>query len=85
MTIDESPFKQALIRVLDELPSEKRAEVLDFALFLKERRTQGGGGLILRTVPASHLDALIGLVAWGGDALADTERLYDEHAEASRH
>jgi hypothetical protein len=33
--------------------------------------------LILHTLPASHLDHLRGLVAWGGDAVADTERLYD--------
>ena len=32
----------------------------------------------LRTVPAGCLDALTGLVAWGGDALLDSERIYDE-------
>jgi hypothetical protein len=30
------------------------------------------------STPASSLDRLTGLVAWGGDALADAERLYDE-------
>jgi hypothetical protein len=28
-------------------------------------------------LPASHLDGLVGLVTWGGDALAESERLYD--------
>lgn len=32
----------------------------------------------LRTVPAGRLDALTGLVAWGGDALLDSERIYDD-------
>jgi hypothetical protein len=28
-------------------------------------------------VSATQLDGLVALVAWGGDALTDTERLYD--------
>jgi hypothetical protein len=32
----------------------------------------------LRTVPASRLDALTGLVSLGGDALLDSERVYDD-------
>jgi len=74
--------KEAIIRVLDELPSEGVAEVLDFALFLKQRlqaqlRLRQPQKLVVKTIPAAHLDALVGLVAWGGDALADTERLYE--------
>ena len=34
--------------------------------------------MILRPVPASQLDDLTGLVAWGGDAVVDTERLYED-------
>jgi hypothetical protein len=30
-------MKEAVVRVLDELPSERVTEVLDFALFLKQR------------------------------------------------
>jgi hypothetical protein len=33
-------------------------------------------------LPVCSLDRLTGLVAWGGDALADTERLYDESTNA---
>ncbi len=32
----------------------------------------------LRTVPASRLDALTGLISLGGDALLDSERVYDD-------
>lgn len=91
MTVSEQQIKQAVKRALDELPVEKVAEVLDFALFLKERWSKKGlhgapaqelGGLILRTTPALHLDQLTGLVAWGGDAKVDAERLYDDNLQA---
>jgi hypothetical protein len=81
-------IKEAVQRALDDLPAEKLEEVLDFALFLKTRWNEKGGPkattqestkLILHTQPASHLDHLTGLVAWGGDAVADAERLYDDH------
>ena len=72
-------LKENVIRILDELPSERIAEVLDFALFVKGR--VGPQERKVKTIPAAHLDALVGLVAWGGDALADTERLYEESHE----
>jgi hypothetical protein len=88
MTSSTWEIKEAVKRALDELPVEKIEEVLDFALFLKARWTEKGESkattqdatkLILHTLPASHLDQLTGLVSWGGDAVADTERLYDDH------
>ena len=69
--------------------SESLLQSLDFALFLKARWTEKGASkatpqestkLILHTLPASHLDRLTGLVSWGGDAVADAERLYDDHS-----
>jgi hypothetical protein len=75
-------LKEATLRVLDELPRERIAEVLDFALFIKERETKNGKAAhkaAVPVVPATHLDSLVGLISWGGDALADTERLYDSH------
>ena len=66
-------LKQKLLRELNELPSDKLLEVLDFVVFLKTRKVPA-----VPSLPASSLDRLSGLVAWGGDALADTERLYDE-------
>jgi hypothetical protein len=89
MTSSPWQIKEAVQRVLDDLPAEKIAEVLDFALFLKARWAPQGESkavppestpLVLHTLPASHLDRLTGLVAWGGDAVADAERLYDDHA-----
>jgi hypothetical protein len=88
-----SRIKEAVRHTLDELPAEKLGEVLDFVLFLKERETakdrcsvqaQPPTALILHTLPASHLHSLTGLVAWGGDALADSERLYDGDVETGR-
>jgi 3-dehydroquinate synthetase len=89
MTSSTWQIKEAVQRVLDDLPAEKIEEVLDFALFLKARWTAQGESkttvpestaLILHTLPAAHLDRLTGLVAWGGDAVADAERLYDDHS-----
>lgn len=71
--VNPKNLKQQLMRELDELPPDKLVEVLDFVSFLRTRKVSS-----LPSVPAPSLDRLTGLVAWGGDALADTERLYDE-------
>lgn len=93
MAISKEQIKRAVERTLDELPAEKVGEVLDFAQFLKARWNQEAAQgvavpeptrLILRTVPVSHLDRLVGLVAWGGEAVADAERLYDDNFTARR-
>ena len=70
-------LKERLVRELDELPPDKLTEVLDFVVFLRTHKVQEAH-LFGPSLPASSLDPLTGLVAWGGDALADTERLYDE-------
>jgi len=74
-----SSLRETVNRVLDELPPEQIAEILDFALFLKHRTQlqRLPQKPPWRAIPASHLDGLVGLVAWGGDALADTEGLYE--------
>jgi hypothetical protein len=88
-----SRVKEAVRHTLDKLQAEKLGEVLGFVLFLKERATvkdrrsvqaQPLTALILHTLPASHLHSLTGLVAWGGDALADSERLYDGDVKTGR-
>jgi len=73
MTTAGVNLKQQLMRELDELPPDKLVEVLDFIVFLRTRKVP-----LIPSLPASSLDPLTCLVAWGGDALADTERLYDE-------
>jgi len=52
-------------------------EILDFVVFLRTRKVQEDHSFV-PSLPASTLDHLTGLVAWGGDALVDSERLYDE-------
>lgn len=79
LRIEKAFLKESVLEVLDELPPEAMAELLDFALFLKQR-SQIRGEMQRpqpKTVSAAHLNKLVGLVAWGGDAIADTERLYE--------
>jgi len=52
-------LKEQLMRELDKLPSDKLVEVLDFVSFLRTRK-------VIPSLPASSLDRLTGLVAWGG-------------------
>ena len=73
MTTAGVNLKQQLMRELDELPPDKLVEVLDFIVFLRTRKVP-----LIPSLPASSLDRLTGLVAWGGDALVDSGRLYDE-------
>lgn len=73
VSVTDEDLKQAVIRTLDALPPEKVTEVYEFALFLQGRMMRPG----LTTASASSLDALTGIVAWGGDAVVDTESLYD--------
>ena len=73
-------IKDVVINALGDLPADHLNEVLDFVLFLKQRRRVDLQPLQKTAVyftPASQLDGLVGLIAWGGDALADTERLYE--------
>jgi hypothetical protein len=80
MAVSETSYKEALIKIIDELPAEKVSEILDFAAFLKERlitKPLDQYGVIVKTVPPEHYKTLAGIVQWGGDALEDTERLYD--------
>jgi hypothetical protein len=82
--------KQALWDILEQLPPAQRHQVLDFARFLYQQvltpaRSSGEteGELApeqkiqLRLVPVGSLVGLTGLVSLGGDAVADTEALYN--------
>lgn len=82
-------IKPELLRVLDALPPFRQAEVLDFARFLHQQMAIGEQAemrrpsqIEVRVAPATTLLGLTGLVALGGDAVADTEALYDSD---SRH
>lgn len=63
-----------LIEAFRRLPPSERVRLLEVLRALCEPA--------LRTVPASRLHALTGIVSLGGDAVADTEAIYDGH---SRH
>jgi hypothetical protein len=83
--------KEALGDILDQLPSPQQQQVLDFARFLRQQALEhapshletGGETLSstqrvhLHLVPATSLVGLTGLVSLGGDAVADTEALYN--------
>lgn len=74
----ESTVISELVRLLDSLPPSKQREVLTFARFLRQQvQTEAGESAALRPVPADTLVPLTGVVALGGDAVADTEALYD--------
>jgi hypothetical protein len=80
MSVAKTFDKNLLLQVLDELPEEQAVEVFTFALFIRDRfqrMSTKSDGLMVRTLPAARLKALIGTVAWGGDAVEDTERLYE--------
>ena len=82
-----SAIKPELLRLLDTLPRAKQVELLDFARFLQQQvagpapaPTLGVPQIQLRVAPATSLLGLTGLVALGGDAVADTECLYTARA-----
>jgi len=77
MRVAEQDIKQRVVQELEKLPPEKLGEVLDFVVFLSSRTIWEETNIPVPFLPASHLDGLVGLVAWGGDALVDSERLYD--------
>ena len=81
-----------MLSLLDELPPESLTVVEQFVRFLHEQARRGRTVTTVSEenerppylyptvpVPASSLDGLVGIMPpVGGDALADTEALYDE-------
>ena len=61
-----------LVEAFRRLPPRQRVRLLEVLRALCEPE--------LRTVPAGRLHALTGIVSLGGDALADTEAIYDGHS-----
>jgi hypothetical protein len=75
-----------LLRALAALSQRRQAEVLDFARFLGQLAEQDIPAaarpetrIELRPAPADTLLRLTGLVTLGGDALVDSEALYDDN------
>lgn len=71
LTLELELTDQELLEAFRRLPPQRRAELIDKLQVLR--------GPTLHTVPASRLDALTGLVSLGGDAVADTEAIYDDN------
>ncbi len=70
-----------MLSLISELSAENLEMVSDFALHVRRSGDNVPSSAPQVEVPElapSHLQGLVGLVNWGGDALADTERLYDE-------
>ena len=61
--------EDVLVEALRRLPEDRRRELL--------RRLMETEALKPRWVPAAELGRLIGLVSLGGDAVQDTEALYN--------
>ena len=85
--------RQSILDLLDELPPESLTVVETFVRFLREQAQQGKPVVTAPdpaelphfrhptiSMPASSLDKWMDLVPQGyeGDALADTEALYDK-------
>jgi len=82
--VSAAKVRPELLRLLDVLPPVRQVEVLDFARFLYQQiavvapdRPPQITQIELRMAPAITLLELTGLVHLGGDAVADTEALYD--------
>jgi len=88
----ERAVQNRILTLLEDLPPESLTLVERFVQFLQEQARQGQPVVIAFEqeehppyryptvpVPASALDGLVGIMPpVGGDALADTEALYDE-------
>jgi len=85
----KSEALEQLHEVASELPEEHVREVIDFARALKAATRKDTGpyrrlyskttpGLYAVLVPAAHLRRFEGVLSIGGDALEDSEALYDE-------
>jgi hypothetical protein len=89
-TSSSQEVKEILIDILDHLSSVQRRQVLDFARFLRQQALDETAGDVpspeprirLNLVPSVSLLDMTGLVALDGDAVADTEALYDGNGRA---
>ncbi len=70
-------YRQKLHVLLDELPAVELRQIYYFTIFLHNQIGKEESLAAFPTVPVEHLQSLVGLVSIGGDALQDTEDLYE--------
>jgi predicted DNA-binding antitoxin AbrB/MazE fold protein len=79
-TLVRAIHHEGVLKLLDEvtLPEGAQVSVIVFDKAIDEAQSPETVGFYpTRFVPAERLDRLTGVVAVGGDALADSEALYD--------
>jgi hypothetical protein len=90
-TSSSQDVKETLVDILGHLSPVQRRQVLDFVRFLRQQTfeplpslEETAGEVLppeqrlqLNLVPATSMIGLTGLVSLGGDAVADTEALYN--------
>jgi hypothetical protein len=69
-------LKTSLIKLIDEMPEARIAEVLDFALFLNTKEKKESG-IELKLGSFESLKRLSGIVDLGGDAVIDSENYWE--------
>ena len=78
-------YQSGTLSLLDalDLPEGTQVRVLIESVQLPDADQRPARGSVYPThlVPAERLDALTGLIAVGGDALADSEALYDPDSD----
>ena len=70
--LEVSQEELELLRAVRRLSPERRRHLLE------QLGSESSTKMKLVTIPAEQLEPLIGIISVGGDALEDSERLYDE-------
>jgi hypothetical protein len=70
-------YRQKLQALLDELPAGELRQVYYFTIFLHNQLGKEEPPADFPTAPVEHLQSLVGLISLGGDALQDTEAVYE--------
>lgn len=74
--INES-YRTKLSMLLEDLPETQLKEIYHFGIFLKNWSDASNTKIPLPSVPVNHLSSLMGIISAGGDAVRDTEDLYN--------
>lgn len=62
MALDSMDLKEKLMQVVEQLPADRRVEVLDFALFVRTLGGRQGGGVDSGSGVSQPCDPLHGMV-----------------------